>query len=107
MKKILINLLCLFCCSLSAQSEIKPFPIEYSREAGMLPITFEDSCLIDELAFDNPVSKAYMFKFSEFNFMITLKFPDYDIVYVFVDGYINTIYEIGPSHYQRIDPCDY
>lgn len=108
MKNILINLLCLLCGSLYSQSDtIRTFPIDYAKDAGMLAPTFEDSCLIDELAFDGPVLKAFMFKFSELNFIITLKLPEFDMVYIFRDGYLETLYEIGPTHFERLDTCDY
>ena len=105
MKNILINLLCLLCCTSYAQTDtIRTFPIDYCKDPGMLAPNFEDSCLIDELAFDGPVSKAYMFKWSDLNFMITLKLPDYDMVYVFADGYVSYIYEIGPYHFECYNP---
>ena len=69
--------------------------------------TFEDSCLIDELAHDRPVIKAFMFKFSEENFIITLKFTEFDEVFIFRDGYLEEIYQIGEKHFERIAPCDF
>lgn len=103
MKIILTSLLLICCQHLKAQQtdSIRTFPIDYCKEPGMLVPTFEDSCLIDELAFDGPVSKAYMFKYSELNFMITLKFEHYDMVYTFCDGYLDDIFEIGPKHFRK------
>jgi hypothetical protein len=101
--KIILTFLCLMTCSLQAQTvdTARTFPIDYCKEPGMLVPTFEDSCLIDELAFDGPVTKAYMFKYSELNFMITLKFEQFDMVYTFCDGYLDDIFEIGPTHFKK------
>lgn len=109
MKKILINLLLLISCNLYAQTDTAgwSFPINYSKDPGMKVPTFEDSCLIDELAYDRPVIKAFMFKFSEENFLITLKFDEFDEVFIFRDGYLEDIYRIGEKYFEHVPPCDF
>lgn len=102
MKQLLISLLCLLSFNIKAQTDTSwSFPIEYCKEPGMLVPTFEDSCMIDGLGFDGPIIKAYLFKFSEVNMVITLKYEKYDVVYVMSDGFIKDMIEIGKNHYYR------
>jgi hypothetical protein len=109
MKNILISFLCIFVGSVSAQTDTAgwSFLIDYSKDPGMKVPTFEDSCLIDELAFDKPVIKAFMFKFSEDNFIITLKFKKFDEVFIFQDGYLEDVYEIGEKYFRHVPLCEF
>jgi len=91
MKKIFLLLIVCGFSNLKAQL----FPIK-SLE-GMMPLTLSDTLFVEDLIGEGKhpspkVLNCFVFKFSEWNYVITYKLPDRDQLYIIKDGYIGDIY---------------
>lgn len=99
MKKLFLILLSLTCYSLSAQL----FPImgaDYlntKEKSGFLPLNLKDTLFVEDLigeGQENPpkVLQCFVFKMSEWNYIISYKLIDCEKTYLIKDGYIGPIY---------------
>lgn len=92
MKKLFFILLLSGFLNLKAQL----FPIK-SCDALSMPLTLSDTIFIEDLIGEgkDPSPKVlycFVFKFSEWNYVITYKLPDREQLYVIKGGYIGDIY---------------
>jgi len=91
MKKLFLILIVCGFSNLKAQL----FPIK-SLE-GMMPLTLSDTVFVEDLIGEGKhpspkVLNCFVFKFSEWNYIISYKLPEEDRTYVIKDGYIGPIY---------------
>lgn len=71
------------------------FPIKGSEV--FLPLTLSDTIFVEDLIGEGKhpspkVLNCFVFKFSEWNYIISYKLPEEDRTYVIKDGYIGPIY---------------
>ena len=71
------------------------FPIKSSEV--FLPLTLSDTIFVEDLIGEGKhpspkVLDCFVFKFSEWNYIISYKLPEEDRTYVIKDGYIGPIY---------------
>jgi len=91
MKKLILILIVCGFNSLKAQL----FPIKGSE--FFMPLTLSDTIFVEDLIGEGKhpspkVLNCFVFKFSEWNYVITYKLTDRDQLYVIKDGYIGDIY---------------
>jgi hypothetical protein len=91
MKKIFLLLILSGFSSLKAQL----FPIKGSE--FFMPLTLSDTIFVEDLIGEGKhpspkVLDCFVFKFSEWNYIISYKLPEEDRTYVIKDGYIGPIY---------------
>ena len=91
MKKLILILILSGFSNLKAQL----FPIKSSEV--FLPLNLSDTIFVEDLIGEvkHPSPKVldcFVFKFSEWNYIITYKLPDREQLYVIKDGYIGDIY---------------
>lgn len=102
MKKLLFILL-LSTVSLNAQTFKKDFyidyPVSYLRDDCFKTLNHSDSMWIEELAFEDTVSRCFVAKTNDSNLIITYQLPRYDVTYVVQDDVVVRIYEIGKNHF--------
>ena len=86
-----------FILILSGFSNLKAqlFPIKSSEV--FLPLTLSDTIFVEDLIGEGKhpspkVLNCFVFKFSEWNYIISYKLPEEDRTYVIKDGYIGPIY---------------
>lgn len=86
-----------FILILSGFSNLKAqlFPIKGFE--AFKPLTLEDTLFIEDLIGEGKhpspkVLDCFVFKFSEWNYVITYKLPDREQLYIIKDGYIGDIY---------------
>ena len=63
----------------------------------MMPLTLSDTVFVEDLIGEGKhpspkVLNCFVFKFSEWNYIISYKLPEEDRTYVIKDGYIGPIY---------------
>ena len=71
------------------------FPIKGSE--FFMPLTLSDTIFVEDLIGEGKhpspkVLNCFVFKFSEWNYIISYKLPEEDRTYVIKDGYIGPIY---------------
>jgi len=91
MKKLFLILIVCGFSNLKAQL----FPIK-SLE-GMMPLTLSDTLFVEDLIGEGKhpspkVLDCFVFKFSEWNYVISYKLPEEERTYIIKDGYIGPIY---------------
>jgi len=91
MKKLILILIVCGFSNLKAQL----FPIK-SLE-GMMPLTLSDTIFVEDLIGEGKhpspkVLDCFVFKFSEWNYVISYKLPEEERTYIIKDGYIGPIY---------------
>ena len=91
MKKLILILILSGLLNLKAQL----FPIKSSEV--FLPLNLSDTIFVEDLIGEGKhpspkVLDCFVFKFSEWNYIITYKLPDREQLYVIKDGYIGDIY---------------
>ena len=86
-----------FILILSGFSNLKAqlFPIKGSE--FFMPLTLSDTIFVEDLIGEGKhpspkVLDCFVFKFSEWNYIISYKLPEEDRTYVIKDGYIGPIY---------------
>lgn len=86
-----------FILILSGFSNLKAqlFPIKGSE--FFMPLTLSDTIFVEDLIGEGKhpspkVLNCFVFKFSEWNYIISYKLPEEDRTYVIKDGYIGPIY---------------
>jgi hypothetical protein len=92
MKKLFLLLFLCGFTNLKAQL----FPIK-SFDSMSMPLTLSDTLFIEDLIGEGKhpspkVLDCFVFKFSEWNYVITYKLPDREQLYIIKDGYIGDIY---------------
>jgi len=94
MKKLILVALLFIAKSSTAQC----FPIRaFSELPGFLPLSYQDTLFIEDLIGEGQdplpeVLDCFVFKYSEWNYLITYKLKDCEKLYVIKDGYIGPIY---------------
>lgn len=98
MKKLITVILLLFLC-LSVKGQC--FPIRsvdnHQCDVCSLPLSLEDTLFIEDLIGEGKhpspaVLDCFVFKFSEWNFVITYKLKDEERTYIIKEGYIGPIF---------------
>ena len=91
MKKLILILILSGFSNLKAQL----FPIKGSE--FFMPLSLSDTIFVEDLIGEGKhpspkVLDCFVFKFSEWNYIISYKLPEEDRTYVIKDGYIGPIY---------------
>lgn len=78
------------------------YPVTFSKDKGFLPLNYDDSMWIEELAFEDTVSRCHVTKLSNLDLIIAYKLPKYDLIYIVESDKVTRIYEVGHKHFWYI-----